>query len=120
MSATFKLLIFDWDGTLMDYEAKIVASVRAAAADLGLGIPADDRIRNIIGLGLTEAVSTLFPGSDDEQVQAVASRYRHHFLGINETPSALFPGAMTVLETRAERDSLIAVATGKGRQGLDR
>ena len=120
MSRTFNLLIFDWDGTLMDSEAKIVDCVRAAAEDLDLGVPADDRIRNIIGLGLTEAVTTLFPGSDDEQVQAVARRYRHHFLAVNETPSALFPGAVMVLEALADRDYLLAVATGKGRQGLDR
>lgn len=115
----FRLLIFDWDGTLMDSEARIVACVRAAAEDLGLAVPTDDETRNIIGLGLTEAVTTLFPGSDEEQVQRVAARYRHHFLGGNPTPSSLFPGARSVLETLAERDYLLAVATGKGRVGLD-
>ncbi len=115
----FRLLIFDWDGTLMDSEARIVACVRAAAEDLDLAVPTDDETRNIIGLGLTEAVTTLFPGSDEEQVHRVAARYRHHFLGGNPTPSSLFPGARSVLETLAERDYLLAVATGKGRLGLD-
>ena len=114
-----RLLIFDWDGTLMDSEARIVACVRAAVEDLGLEDPGDDRIRDIIGLGLTEAVTTLFPGSDEARVQRIALRYRHHFLGANQTPSTLFAGAVPVLETLASREYLLAVATGKGRQGLD-
>jgi phosphoglycolate phosphatase len=28
----YQLLVFDWDGTLMDSEAKIVACLQAAAA----------------------------------------------------------------------------------------
>ncbi len=115
----FKLLIFDWDGTLMDSEARIVDCVRAAVDDLGLDCPSNDAICNIIGLGLREAIDTLFPGADDELHHNVVTRYRYHFLGGNETPSSLFDGAREVIETLAKQDYLLAVATGKGRQGLD-
>ncbi len=119
MKNRFKLLVFDWDGTLMDSEARIVACVQAAARDLGLEVPTAGSSRNIIGLGLNEAVRTLFPGSDDVQVGRVVERYRYHFLVANKTPSALFPGAADVLNQLVEDDFLLAVATGKGRQGLD-
>ena len=119
MSDNFKLLVFDWDGTLMDSEARILACVRAAAVDLQLEIPSDESISNIIGLGLKEAVTTLFPGSDDDQVTNVEARYRHHFLDADKTPSTLFSGALEVLTELSEYGYLLAVATGKGRRGLD-
>lgn len=120
MSGEFKLLVFDWDGTLMDSEARILACVRATVNDLDLPPPSDDEIRNIIGLGLKEAVMTLFQDADDVLVRRVVNHYRLHFLNRDQTPSCLFPGARTVLQELRERDYLLAVATGKGRQGLDK
>lgn len=116
----FELLVFDWDGTLMDSEARIVACLQGAIADLGL--PGRDvaALRNIIGLGLAEAIETLFPGSDAATRQAVVERYRHHFLVADPTPSALFEGAAEVLHGLAAQGYLLAVATGKGRRGLDK
>ncbi len=120
MSRSFKLLVFDWDGTLMDSEARIIACVKGAAVDLDLGVPNNESIRNIIGLGLTEAVTALFPGADDVLVSRVIDRYRHYFLDVDKTPSALFPGAMEILEQLQKQNYMMAVATGKGRQGLDK
>ncbi len=120
MSGPFTLLVFDWDGTLMDSESRIVQCVQAAASDLDLPIPERDAVRNIIGLGLSEAVTTLFPGADAQLVDAVVARYRHHFLGGNQTPSPLFPGVEETLHRLERAGYLLAVATGKGRAGLDR
>jgi phosphoglycolate phosphatase len=120
MQNEFKLLVFDWDGTLMDSEARIVACMQAAAADLGLTVPHDESVRNIIGLGLREAVTALIPGADDALIQRVADQYRSHFLERNQTPSQLFPGAAEVLWALHGQGYLLAVATGKGRHGLDR
>jgi phosphoglycolate phosphatase len=115
----YKLLVFDWDGTLMDSVARIVDCVRAAVKDLGLQTPNDEEIRNIIGLGLREAVESLFPGADDDLHHGIVSRYRVHYLSENRTPSRLFEGAREVIQTLAEQDYLLAVATGKGRRGLN-
>jgi phosphoglycolate phosphatase len=119
MSLSPKLLIFDWDGTLMDSEARIVACMQAAAADLNLAIPSLESTRNIIGLGLKEAVMTLFPWLDETRLVKMAQHYRHHFLRGNETPSTLFPGVDETIRKLANRGYLLAVATGKGRHGLD-
>jgi len=54
----FKLIVFDWDGTLMDSEARIVAGIRAAFADMGRQSPSHEAARDVIGLGLTEVVSS--------------------------------------------------------------
>ena len=115
----FSLLIFDWDGTLMDSEARIVACMQAAAADLSLALPDSAATRDIIGLGLKEAVMTLYPGLDREMVERMVQRYRHHYLLENETPTELFEGAEQVLKELSAAGFLLAVATGKGRYGLE-
>ena len=120
MTRNFDLLVFDWDGTLMDSEAKIVGAVHAAAADLGLEAPPTDAVRNIIGLGLQEANDILFPGQDLDFHRQVAERYRHHFLEALQIPVTLFPGTREVLEKLTLEGYLLAVATGKSRAGLAR
>lgn len=120
MSRKFNLLVFDWDGTLMDSEARIVACLRAAIGDLELEARDEEELKNIIGLGLREAVSTLYPGSDDVLLRQLTDRYRYHFLTADPTPSAMFDGAERMLRQLADAGYLMAVATGKGRAGLDK
>lgn len=116
----FELVVFDWDGTLMDSQGKIVACLQGAIRDLQLPPLGVDALSNVIGLGLAEAVNKLYPDSDLKLQQALADRYRHHFLVCDSTPSSLFAGATEVLHSLAEQGYLLAVATGKGRQGLDK
>jgi phosphoglycolate phosphatase len=103
----------------MDSEARILACVKAAVEDLGVQTPTDQEIRNIIGLGLREAVTTLFPDADEQLLQQVVNRYRIHYFNENKIPSPLFPGAEEVIRGLAEAEYLLAVATGKGRNGLN-
>lgn len=120
MSCNYNLIVFDWDGTLMDSEARIVACVRGAIKDLELPLLDDSAIRNIIGLGLREAIETLYPGSDEQLHRDMVDRYRYHFLTADPTPSELFKGSREVLEGLSDAGYLLAVATGKGRAGLDK
>jgi phosphoglycolate phosphatase len=115
----YRLLVFDWDGTLMDSQARIVACFQSAAADVGVAVPDDRRARDVIGLGLQEAAERLFPDLDAVRVARVVDRYRHHFLGDHPTPSELFPGVVETLDALAEAGYLLGIATGKSRRGLD-
>lgn len=115
----YELLIFDWDGTLMDSVAKIVACTQAAARDLGLHVPEYDEAKQIIGLGLHEAMARLFNITDEAEVQRVAAQYRHHFLGDEPTPEVMFDGAESLLHELESQGYMLAVATGKSRRGLD-
>ena len=114
-----QLIIFDWDGTLMDSESRIVNCMQAAISDLGLAERSRDELKNVIGLGLREALHTLYPGSDDETLARLVERYRHHFLYEDQTPSELFAGVPEMLQSLNQAGYFLAIATGKGRLGLE-
>ena len=114
----YELIVFDWDGTLMDSESRIVACMQAAATDLSWSIPEYEATREIIGLGLHEAVARLFPGRDADEVKQLADQYRLHFLGDKIPGSVLFEGARELLSHLADNGYFMAVATGKSRRGL--
>lgn len=120
MNRRYDLIVFDWDGTLMDSEAKIVTCMQAAIADVDLPDPGRAAVRQIIGLGLQEAMRALFPAADAADCERLAARYREHFLHLDRTESALFPGVTAGLEAFARAGYRLAVATGKARRGLDR
>lgn len=116
----YRLLVFDWDGTLMDSEARIVSCLEGAIAETGAEPRERPLLSHVIGLGLSEAILTLYPQGDPAFVQAFAAAYRKRFLHTEDTPSRLFEGARKTLESLAEQGYLLAVATGKARRGLDR
>jgi phosphoglycolate phosphatase len=119
MARRFELLIFDWDGTLMDSAGVIVDSIQRACADLGLDIPDERAARQIIGLGLTEALQTLLPDLAATDYPLLVERYRHHYLG-RDADIPLFPHVPSGIAALADSGFTLAVATGKSRVGLAR
>jgi phosphoglycolate phosphatase len=115
----FELIVFDWDGTLMDSHEQIVASFVAACGELDLEPPGRDAIIDIIGLGMPEALEALFPGAGTVLHAHITGSYRRHFLE-SRVPAGLFPGAHGTLSELRAAGYLLAIATGKGRRGLDR
>lgn len=115
-----ELIIFDWDGTLMDSAAHIVDSLQQAAVDLLQPVPAAADCRHIIGLALPIAIQQLFPHADEDVRELLRQRYAWHYVAGSEEKSGLFPGALELLETLLNENRLLAVATGKTRIGLDR
>jgi phosphoglycolate phosphatase len=115
------LLVFDWDGTLSDSVGRIVQTMQFAAQQVGLPVPTEQAVRDIIGLGLPEAIDTLFPGLSDPAIaQGLAQAYAAQYIALEKTPAPLFPGVFEALGNLREQGFLLAVATGKSRRGLDR
>lgn len=116
----YQLVIFDWDGTVMDSTGRIIACMHKAGADLCLPVLEDDAVREIIGLGLPEALRTLYPGIDDDALARMRERYAVHFVAAEASPSRLYPGARETLAALRGAGLRLAVATGKSRKGLER
>ncbi|MDH3743898.1 MAG: HAD-IA family hydrolase [Acidobacteriota bacterium] len=119
MSDGYHLVVFDWDGTLLDSIGAIVGCTRAVLDELGLPQVEESKIRGVIGLGLRETVEALNPGCDEDTFWQVVSSYRRLWLGHFCSTPVLFDGVEELLETLRERGLLLAVATAKGRGGLD-
>lgn len=115
----FDLIVFDWDGTLMDSTATIVSCIQAAAKDLGLPVPERKQAAYVIGLGLQEAMQTVLPGLDSKYYPHIVERYRYHYLA-KDQGLTLFDGVREMLTELSQQGYFLAVATGKSRVGLNR
>jgi phosphoglycolate phosphatase len=120
MPTRFDLIVFDWDGTLMDSAGRIVDSVRATAIDMSLVELSETEMKNVIGLGLREAILALYPDLGAAAYNRFVERYRHHYLEACPTPAVMFEGVIPLLEELRDNNRILAVATGKSRAGLDR
>ncbi|HEV3458114.1 MAG TPA: HAD-IA family hydrolase [Thermoanaerobaculia bacterium] len=119
MSLDLELLVFDWDGTLIDSVGSIVACTRAVIDELRLGEAGEAEIRDTIGLGLRETVALLVPGCDDERYDVILACYRRHWVATYRDRLPLFPGVPGMLGELARSGYLLAVATGNSRRGLE-
>ncbi len=114
------LFVFDWDGTLVDSADKIVSAMSAAIDELALAPRSVDEIRDIIGLGLPEALRRLYGVASDLELTLLRDTYVRYFLDLDQQPCRQFEGAFEILSQLRERGCLLAVATGKSRRGLQR
>ncbi|WP_017905767.1 HAD-IA family hydrolase [Pseudomonas asplenii] len=120
MRADYKLLIFDWDGTLADSIGRIVEAMGAAAERSGFPLRDERAVKGIIGLGLPEAIRTLYPEISDEELVVFRQHYADSYISLEAVPSPLFPGVVESMAAFREAGYQLAVATGKARRGLDR
>jgi phosphoglycolate phosphatase len=119
MRRRFRLLVFDWDGTLVDSTAIIATCIQNACCDLGLPVPEESAARFVIGLGLADALRHVAPTLEAADYPRLSERYRDHYLA-RDPDIPLFPGAREMLDDLDARGFLLAVATGKSRTGLAR
>jgi phosphoglycolate phosphatase len=115
----FDLVVFDWDGTVVDSTAMIARCIQEAAADLGLAVPTLERASHVIGLGLQDALARAVPALPLARVEEFSARYRYHYFAC-EPEIVLFSGVRELLVDLTESGAQLAVATGKSRRGLDR
>ncbi|MDJ0944334.1 MAG: HAD-IA family hydrolase [Kiloniellales bacterium] len=118
-----RLIVFDLDGTLVDSQHIIVEAMSAAFSGSGFAPPEARSVRRVVGLSLEEAVARLLPDAASCKAEAVADRYRDAFLDLHADPAheePLYPGALETLAALDRPETLLGIATGKGRSGLRR
>ena len=113
------LVVFDWDGTLLDSVASIVDCTQRALKELDQPPVEAQRIRSAIGLGLREIVERFAPGCDDALFHQIVEVYGKHWFATYGNQSVLFPGVPELLDRLGQKGVLLAVATAKGRRGLE-
>ena len=109
-AAGYDLIVFDWDGTLMDSAAAIVRALQAACSDVGAAVPSEARARYVIGLGLDEALRHVAPDLSARDYPRLVERYRHHFLSSDHELS-LFEGVSELVVELERRGRMLGVAT---------
>lgn len=119
MKRRFELVVFDWDGTIVDSTAMIARCIQRSAGDLGLPVPSTEQASHVIGLGLADALARAVPELPPASVEEFTARYRHHYLA-GESDIVVFSGVRELLVELSEAGAKLAVATGKNRRGLDR
>ncbi|SPE29906.1 putative hydrolase, haloacid dehalogenase (HAD) superfamily [Burkholderiales bacterium] len=115
----YQVLVFDWDGTLVDSTTQIAEAILRAAADIGTPVPDRAQASLVIGLGLAQALARVVPDLPPERIPEFAARYRAHYQ-YSEQHIRLFDGALAMLDTLRERGVPLAIATGKTHAGLAR
>ena len=115
---SYRLLVFDWDGTIIDSASAIVDCICAAARDTGIPVPPRERAAHTIGLGLHDALRFAVPELPAERYADFVAHYRKHFLASQDSMQ-LFEG-MRELLAELTKTHVLAIATGKSRRGLDR
>jgi phosphoglycolate phosphatase len=115
----YDLVVFDWDGTLMDSTRLIASCLQAACRDVGAPVPTESDALFVIGLNLADTFRRVVPGLDEQGQRQLAERYRHHFLA-REHEAPLYTGVRDMLEELHAGGKRLAVATGKARRGLER
>ncbi|AIL32144.1 HAD-IA family hydrolase [Basilea psittacipulmonis] len=112
------LFIFDWDGTLMDSTYQITSALQKAFRDVGLEAPDTDKARWVIGMSLHQALYHIAPDLDPEIIPKIIEHYKIHFFH-PDNELHLFSGVKEMLWDLKNQGALLAVATGKGRPGLN-
>jgi phosphoglycolate phosphatase len=116
-----ELIVFDWDGTLIDSAARIVEAVQNAIGAAGLPERDAASIRHVIGLGMPEAVATLYPDAPADAQQRLLCYYREAFAdAIVRRSAPLFDGVERTVAQLEASGYMLAIATGKSRSGLQR
>lgn len=113
------LVIFDWDGTLVDSAGKISACLAAASGDCGLPLLTIAQYKHIIGLGLPQAISALYPDENEAVREKLRLAYIERFMA-DASPSQLFEDVSDGLKSLRKQGYRLAVATGKSRRGMNR
>ena len=118
-SNKYRVIIFDWDGTLVDSTARIVDSMQIAAASVELPTLTDHAIQQIIGLGLPEALRRLWPHITATELELMRTHYSANFSFHSDVHVDFFPSAHDFFAELQSLGYILAVATGKTRRGLD-
>jgi len=119
MKNQFDLIIFDWDGTLVDSIEWIARCLKKAGELCGLPAPEHQAAKEVIGLSIDKAMKKLYPDTDGRTQAMLIKHYSHEYFTHTVSRDDLFAGVYAMLHQLRDEGFQLAVATGKTRAGLD-
>ena len=119
MSMPYRLVVFDWEGTLGDPLGHVHQAIELEAKQLGLGEYNADDARQFVSLGLDKAVRKIFPNLSLHQYERLLLGVQQKLVS-NHAAVYLFPGAREVIEQLHNAGVFLAIATNRGAQALER
>jgi phosphoglycolate phosphatase len=120
-SLKIRLAVFDCDGTLVDGQHSIIASMNQVFEAYGLAPPSADAVRHVVGLPLREAIIRLLPDAGEVDHSRLENGYVEAYSALRRKGAVndpLFPGAVETLDALDRAGWILGIATGKGRRGL--
>ena len=115
----FRLLAFDWDGTLADSTSLIAVALQQTCREMGLPVPDDTAAKHVIGLSYQDSIRYLAPTLEHEHHEHFRERFGANYL-TGDASIPLFDGVHEMLAELDARGFMLGIATGKSRRGLTR
>ena len=118
-----KLVLFDYDGTIVDSAKMIVKGAIEAFRMCGLPDPDPNKVRENIGKPLATALDAYAPAGYEVNPEMISNAYRKWYaeqgrLGLQDEP--LFPGMFKLInDLKINKEFHIGVATNKSRIALN-
>ena len=119
MNKLYRLVVFDWEGTLADTLGQILNTVDTEAKRLQFGELDEQLAREYVELGLVMAVRKIYPHLSLHQQEQLLQAVQHS-LANNPSDVCLIPGAKAVVQQLRQAGVGLAVATNKGQHSLQR
>ncbi|MBU0744552.1 MAG: HAD-IIIA family hydrolase [Gammaproteobacteria bacterium] len=112
----YSLLVFDWDGTLVDSEKLVVDAIQKIAGDFGHKVPSTDKVRQNFGKNLEGMLEPFFP---KEKHAHLTEAFYNHFKE-ERLITNFFEDAIDTLTHLKQEGFTLAIATNRPRADLNK
>jgi len=113
----YKLIVFDFDGTLADTKRSIIETMKFVGNQFGLNNINESKIERLIGLPIETSLKQVLQISDNKINNAV-QLYRENYNNIALATIRLFPNVKASLESLFKNNVILTVASNKGKEAL--
>lgn len=115
----YRLILFDFDGTLCDSRDGIVQCMGHAFRSFGRSAPGVEAVQRVIGLPIADCFKRLAPDLSEDEIPGWIAVYREVYHSTGQNLNKLFPGTREAVARLAKNGSTLGVVSNKGQSGLE-
>lgn len=106
------MIVFDFDGTLIDSAPGILESFSVALREAGIA-PQVSLDTNLIGPPLAETLMRISGSSDAALIQSLSEKFKHHYDSTGVATTHAYPGVDAMLEQLMASSAVLHISTNK-------